>query len=358
MIQSHATFITMGLLSTMFLSIALFLIIQLYIQMRFRFALYLIFMTLCPLIWIILSILSIAISNPDIEILAIAMIIPMGFAFIAFFDSLHRDSIDARKFGYLIAFASIFILSSLIEIFGDELNILTARGLETVYFIRYVSWNFYAAPLGFLWIIYLWRILLKAPPELKRYARISFIGSLLVGLVNPLLVISQIGYTEGLHMFAFSLGVFLSFLCWVLQPRLAYVLPFKALRLLVVDTVSGLPLFSHVWNQEGESEEIELVSTVIQAVTVIIDETIQKGNISKISLERAVIIVKRIEGTHIACLLISTRSSQALRYSLDAFANAFYWTYSDHLQNPGETNNFSEASLLVNSHFSFVPEYS
>ncbi|MBD3405178.1 MAG: hypothetical protein GF411_03465 [Candidatus Lokiarchaeota archaeon] len=347
-----------GFISALLLFIAFIVITRLFIRERFSFALYLMAMTFFPLLWVVLSMFGKASNSSDLEILAIVIMVPMGFFFVMLFDSLTRETVDPIKMSYVSIMAGIFFLSSILQLSHSSFDLFTQYGRDIIFFVRYISWNLYSAPLGILWIYYTLKIYQITPSKQKNYAAISFLGAVLVGIINPILVITQIGYTIGLHMLAFSTGVFLSAIAWAKEPKLAYVLPFKALRLAVVETKGGLPLFTHIWNDEGIFKDTSMFTSIIQAVTIFIDETMERGSINEIHLEEAMIIVMQDANYDIASILVTSKVSQILRRSLEKFTREFLKVYDNYLEHSYDLEKFKSAKRLVKKHFRFIPEYS
>lgn len=78
------------------------------------------------------------------------------------------------------------------------------------------------------------------------------------------------------------------------EPKLLFVLPFTALRLTVLETESGLPLFTYTWNRQGDLADETLFSGMLQGVSMIVKESLKRGSLQEIRVEGAIIIAYRI----------------------------------------------------------------
>ena len=141
------------------------------------------------------------------------------------------------------------------------------------------------------------------------------------------------------------------------EPKLLFVLPFKAIRLTVLDTGAGIPLYTHTWMQNNEIVDEDLFSGVLQGISGILKESLNKGDVQEIRMTGAIIIAYRIPEYPIAFVLVATRPSQTLRDALKTFAVRFcdeFHTCFATLTNVGQ---FSPAERLVTACFPHVPVY-
>jgi hypothetical protein len=93
------------------------------------------------------------------------------------------------------------------------------------------------------------------------------------------------------------------------QPKLAYVLPFKAYRLTVLDTGGGTPIYNHTWQPSKEQVDETLFSGMLQGVSVILKESLNQGNVREISMDEGIMILQRSLAKNIACVLVASKSS-------------------------------------------------
>ena len=177
-----------------------------------------------------------------------------------------------------------------------------------------------------------------------------------------LAVIWPVGLGLGLHfaypglwLFLLSVGIIPIAIAFIKYPKLAYILPFRVLRLTAFETNGGVPLFSHDWSKGEEIAQDALFSGMLQGIAMILDESVRKGAVREILLENGVLVLQRTYKFSVACVLVATKSSRTLRHALDSFAEHFYNEYAEYFDNPSKVSNFASATKLVDEHFGFVP---
>ena len=180
----------------------------------------------------------------------------------------------------------------------------------------------------------------KAPQKLKFYSRLNFAGALITGIIAPLFAALLDDILPAWNLPLVGTGALLISIAFVYQPQLAYILPFRALRLAVIETESGIPFYTYTWSKtEGIIDET-LFSGMMYAVSQILEESIQKGNIREINLEEAILILQRSKDYPAVCVLITNKSSKALRHALNSFAEKFFNEYSQYIKEPIDQNAF------------------
>jgi len=115
-------------------------------------------------------------------------------------------------------------------------------------------------------------------------------------------------------------------------------------------------MFNYVWSQKDDVDP-QLFSAMLQALTSFMNEALGKGNIREIHLDQAILLVQSSEEYPIACVLVATRATKALRQALNSFTIQFFKDYSQFFDNPGQIDKFESASKLVEEHFPFVAQY-
>ncbi len=76
------------------------------------------------------------------------------------------------------------------------------------------------------------------------------------------------------------------------KPKLGYVLPFKALRLTIINTESGIAIFTHDWTKDESLVDNVLFSGMMQGISGILNESLKKGNIKEIILDKANLLIE------------------------------------------------------------------
>ena len=133
-------------------------------------------------------------------------------------------------------------------------------------------------------------------------------------------------------------------------------MPFKAYRILVVNTNEASSLFKYDWAGLGEVEE-NIFTMVLQAVGSVLDEILKKGEVREIQLDRAVLLIQHNKMYPIASVLVTSRSTKSLRYGLKKFNEQFISKFYSDQEDLYEVSRFEQANKLVEVIFDFVPKY-
>jgi hypothetical protein len=198
-----------------------------------------------------------------------------------------------------------------------------------------------------------------APEALKPYTRLCILSGFMYSVIVPGSVLIRI--SNVIPRFETFLAV-VAMVPWTIallkEPRLAFILPFKVIRLTIFETVGGVSIFTRDWI-ESESSKLKdeaLFSSMLQGIAMILTEAVNMGDIHEIRLADAILLLNRSEQFPVACVLITTKSTQTLRHALNSFANEFYEKFSEEFDEFSNIDKFKEASKLVKRHFAFVPE--
>ncbi len=288
---------------------------------------------------------------------AFSLLVVAEYCAILFVDSISRESFDIRKFVVLTFVSGVFLVS----IFSSNSMIFVTSGYGEDFLdvseLAFLSF-FFLLMIGTCILFYFSVMLVrKAPKNLRFHIFIAFIGNL-IGVVLASISLG-LGFDKifpGISFLLVGFGQLIVAIVFAAQPKLSYVLPFKASSLTIVETTGGIPIFSYKWVKKEEMDE-GLFSGIIHAITQILNESVKAGNINEISLDEAILIVRRSRKYPIACILVSTKSSKSLRQALNSFAERFFKDFAPNFANPNEMEQFSPATKLVAEYFPFVPEY-
>ncbi|NHJ22148.1 MAG: hypothetical protein EAX91_14475 [Candidatus Lokiarchaeota archaeon] len=227
-------------------------------------------------------------------------------------------------------------------------NIGPLRVLQIVYMIYYVG-------TFFVWSYLTWK---KAPKELRKLVNFLLFGSILFSFVTALMY-GLGGYIKVFNSIGFvthSFGALFTIIAIWKDPKIIYILPFKAYRILVIDTNAGTGLFKYDWAELKAVDE-NVFSMVLQAVGSIFDEVLKKGEIREIKMDQATLLIQHTKNTPIASVLVTSRASKSLIYGLKKFNSEFIKRFQSRFGNLYEVSKFKEAQELVDDIFDFVPEY-
>ncbi|GAH02311.1 unnamed protein product, partial [marine sediment metagenome] len=140
------------------------------------------------------------------------------------------------------------------------------------------------------------------------------------------------------------------------DPRIIFILPFKAYRILIVDTNGSVALYKHDWANVGTLEE-NMFTMMLQAIGNVLDDILKKGEVQEIQMDRAVLIIHHDKTHSIASVLIASKSSKSLRYGLKRFNEKFIAVYHSNLAEERKVGMFEETREIVDMVFDFVPSY-
>ncbi|MHA1168107.1 MAG: hypothetical protein ACTSRU_09820, partial [Candidatus Hodarchaeales archaeon] len=159
----------------------------------------------------------------------------------------------------------------------------------------------------------------------------------------------------GINEILLAIGIVLITVPLIIEPKLLFVLPFKTSRLTVFDD-SGIPLFSHYWETKKEGTAGDsLFSGVMIGVSGILKESLRKGSVREISLDKSVLLIERIAKYPVTFVLETSKTSKNLPKALKVFAEGFVNQYGESILD-GDSSNLN-ASNLVSQCFPFLPEY-
>jgi hypothetical protein len=217
-----------------------------------------------------------------------------------------------------------------------------------------------------MWVYYAWKIHAKAPASIKKYSRLNLVGVLVfaggslwgsTGLI-PNTPESLVPIIDAIR-WEIILGVafFMIALAYAKAPNLANVLPFVAIRLSIIDIKAGIALFNHDWARRNDLIHEDLFSSMLSGISMILNESVRKGNIREIHLDKARLLLKRSDEHPIAFVLITSHPTKTLRNALEVFAARFIARYADQLGELGEISKFHSTTDIVHDCFPFALEY-
>ena len=137
------------------------------------------------------------------------------------------------------------------------------------------------------------------------------------------------------------------------QPKIFYVLPFRAFRLTVIYRGSGISWYDYKWTESELIDDI-LLSGLLHALQSMSEDVIKRGHIKEVILEEGVLIFQITEHTIIG--LLSSKGSKVLRQGLQEFSSAFEQKFHNILKTEANImDNFKSASELIQEHFEYIP---
>ncbi len=222
-----------------------------------------------------------------------------------------------------------------------------------------------------VWVYYACRIHVNAPKSIKPFSRLYLAGIIVfvVGslygatgfipesiMSSTMVTIIQVIRWEPILGIAF---IIIS-IAYAKAPNLVNILPFVAVRLSIVDIKAGIALYTHDWARRDDLIHEDLFSSMLSGISMILNESVKKGNIREIHLDKARLLLVRSDEYSIAFVLITSHPTKALRNALEVFASRFIIRFADVLTEQGkdiEIGKFRTAVDLVHDCFPFAVEY-
>jgi len=277
--------------------------------------------------------------------------VPCLFIFI---DLIKKERVSSVKMSILFL---IEILLLILTFLPGGMEIVPGYGVHIVGPLRILQIVFliYYVLTFFSWSYLTWK---RAPKELKQLVNFLLFGSILFSFVTAFMyalgglykIFNSIGFIT--H----SLGALFTIIAIWRDPKIIYILPFKAYRILVVDTNAGTGLFKYDWAELKAVDE-NIFSMVLQAVGSILDEVLKKGEIREIKMDQAVLLIQHDRNSPVASVLVTSKSSKSLKYGLKKFNSEFIETFQSQFDQLYEVSRFKDAKKIADRIFDFVPEY-
>ncbi len=262
-------------------------------------------------------------------------------------DSISRDSIQASRFSVLVFILGINTLMLLLPL--DE---------NTIRIPNYIVIAIGIVISNSLLILYI-RIYQNVPKQLKRLAFINILGALFIAVLYVFFRIIEIALPNSIPPVARiieAIGALIQASVLSRNEQLFYVLPFKAQRLTVVGTKKGVALFNFDWSKSDILDQ-DLFSSILQGLSMIVNESLKKGNFQEIKMEKGVILISHDTMHPIAFVIIASKSSQVLHEGLANFARKFVRKFEKQLDNLDAPSIDQEAKALVKECFPFIPQF-
>ena len=326
-----------------------------YVKDRYNHLKYLTGMWVCLTIWILFQAISDLLVSIPLHLICFYALIVMSYFANLFVDSVTRDSIDLFKMILTTITSSAVVLFSFLP---DAVIIKT----DAVSQYPTMNGNFRTVALiQMIWLITVTfygnlKVFFHTPKHLKFYSFLNVFGNYLWG-IQPLWI--QFAHLEevfpGIATGSIAIGILIVAIILIKEPKLAYILPFKVYKLLIMDTKSGIILYKHDWNELKAKSSENIFSGMLQAISTMFDYTINKGNVREINFDEAVLTLKISKNTPIACILISSSISRTLRSSFNDFSMEVFKDYEKSKEEPLIKGNYEKGNSILANYFPFVP---
>ncbi|MFX1392722.1 MAG: hypothetical protein ACFFAH_04025 [Promethearchaeota archaeon] len=352
------------LITTIIIIITFIITLNQFIKNRFRHIFYMMMAWFFAIFWALIAAFSHLFLSRLFHVISTLFLIPIAFCITFFVDSIAKERVDPKKMT-LISFLS-------------AAAIFTSYETTSIIIVKYpngevgMSWSGYygiiASILALSFLLFLFynylQIHRKAPHHLKKYSIMLVFGGIFF-ILSPIsagVPITPDGKTfhniiPGIFALFISIGALIISIIHIKQPKMAFILPFKALRLTVIYPKRGISIFSYTWSSGRDMIHEDLYCSMLHGISMIIKESIKRGNIRQIQTDYATIILYRDESIPIICAMAASNYSSSLKNALEIFSKKFNEKYSAYYSNPNEISQFENAIALINECFAFVPEY-
>jgi len=206
--------------------------------------------------------------------------------------------------------------------------------------------------LGFQLVFWFFRTWRRSPSELRRKAYYLFITNvifyfcILVIFSLGLYLIFPVGYIIAIG----SISIVTFFIAR--EPKLLHILSFTGHRITVITNESGIPLFNLIWDTKSSKlkDEQNLLANWLPLLQQLSQKLGKSLVIEEIKLEDEIILFRN--GEYISAVLLSEKSTPALRESLEKFTKSFEDKYYMLLKTGMiDTNYYNEATDLIEEYF-------
>jgi len=283
-----------------------------------------------------------------------AMMYSLGLFFLIF----NIDLVSKERFSYYkIIFASFIIGCTVVLALIPEnvrYYIHPIFGYPTLGvsgFLQIIN-NLTLFLLGFQLVFWFFRTWRRSPFELRRKAYYLFITNvifyfcILVIFSLGLYLIFPVGYIIAIG----SISIVTFFIAR--EPKLLHILSFTGHRITVITNESGIPLFNLIWDTKSSKlkDEQNLLANWLPLLQQLSQKLGKSLVIEEIKLEDEIILFRN--GEYISAVLLSEKSTPALRESLEKFTKSFEDKYYMLLKTGMiDTNYYNEATDLIEEYF-------
>ncbi len=280
-----------------------------------------------------------------------------GSLFIVIFgESISRKTPSIKKLIWFSIFIGLYSYSSFLNYIIYPLASIPENIVALNTTIQVYSFLILMLTGSFLMPFYLFKIYRFAPRKLKNDTFISFIGGIVFGIIAPILLIS-LREASTLFILSSSVGMLIIVSAiFIKNPKLAFILPFKVMRLSVIYSDRGTLLFSHNWKSGREIKGDDLFSAMFQGIIMILRESLGKGDLQEINLEKAIVIAHKSTQFPLVYILIATSTSKSLKNGLNMFVKRFETKFNHEIDKAIISGRVLPASEIISDTFSFLPD--
>jgi signal transduction histidine kinase len=283
-----------------------------------------------------------------------AMMYSLGFFFLIF----NVDIISKERLSYYKIIVASFIIGSTVVLALIPENvefyynsILGYPTLGVAGFLQIIN-TLALFLLGFQLVYFFFRTWQRSPIELKKKAYYLFITNII--FYCCILVIFSLGlhiiFPVGYIVAVGSISIVTFFIAR--EPKLLHILSFTGHRLTVITNESGIPLFNLSWDIKSSKlkDEQRLLAKWLPLLQQLSQRVGKSLLVEEIKLKNEILLFRN--GDYITAVLLSEKSTPALRESLDNFTKSFEKKYFMLLKTGmTESNYYNKATDLIEEFF-------
>jgi hypothetical protein len=294
--------------------------------------------------------------EPALIIIQGYLYIFVGVVVILALDTINSEKLDMKKVVLLAIISTVLVISTFDV--NAVIPMLYPSGIASLMKSSYYRFTFLllVIDIGVTFFYYVLKINYHAPLSLKRYSRINAIGGVFIGILTAIVYGSNLTLIlPGLVPLIIGTGTLFVSYAFYRRPALGYVLPFRAMKLFVVDAASGLCLFEYTWDTTIKSANPSVFTGLFQGLSSLTEEALQQGRLQEIRLERGVLLIQRSSDSSLYTILLTTRPSRYLRQALRLFTWRFQERYPEAKHGIHDLQIFKNATDIVLDAFPYVP---
>ncbi len=289
------------------------------------------------------------------------MIVFRTLIIIAIFEFMARDSIRKGFIVYWALLSGVVVVLDFIWMYIEThfidipqfyyVRMLVDKPSDVAYYLLIMT-IFFGVNIAF-------QIRKNAPISLKKPSHLFSIGFILTGVALAFFesdrLFSGVPFEVRYIAAAFiGLGVVIISVVLAKNPRIAYVLPFRLLRLSVLDMKSGNAYYNHTWEAGKGFVDENLFTGMLQGIRCIIYESMNQGDLKELKTESATILINKQKDIPVLFFLTTTAPTQILRSVLNTFAREFCVQFAKLFGSTVvSTDDFRTADSLVEKFFPF-----
>lgn len=288
-----------------------------------RSLLYLMFGWLFYGIYWVVEGLSYLLLNPHIFIFRGNLMILVAYCVVISFDFMSQDRIDYKKTSIVTALGVLTIVTSLMSnayepyVYPNGDQSYSTSGL---FFVSLLLLSLLNAG---LFCFYMGKILIRAPAALKKDATISFIGSIILGPLSLVFYMLRVSvFIPGIIPLTTGVGSLIMTLIISKHPQLAYLVPVKLIKLVIIDEKTGYKEFVHHWitsDQKTSQLEDLLFASLINQIINLFNDVLGESEVREIHIKDAEIHISRIYQYPHLIILFTSKTTNTLRNQFSRF---------------------------------------